>query len=208
MKLTRTLLLTAALGVAAPGAQANLIINGGFESPDIATGTFAILGTIPGWSTTFGAGIEIQDHVAGSPFEGDQHVELDSVGNSGMVQTVVPTVAGTGYRFSFAYSPRPGVSLASNPIDVLVNGVLIDTVSASGIGLTDTSWTIHSYLVSAVGTSTAIEFRATGTSDSLGGYLDDVRFDVNVPEPAGVALVLTGLLALALTRRRPAGRRA
>ena len=104
------------------GARANLIVNGGFEAPVIPNGTFALYPAgIPGWTTNFGPSIEIQRNVAGAPFEGFQFVELDSTGNSGMFQDVV-TAPGASYLFSFAYSPRPNESAASNGIEVRVDG--------------------------------------------------------------------------------------
>jgi hypothetical protein len=199
MRLFRTLLLLPALTLfPLSSAQADLIVNGGFEAPDIPTGTFAIFGAIPGWATSVGPGIEIQDHVAGSPFEGAQHVELDSTANSGMIQTVITTIPGHGYHFSYAYSPRRNVPADSNTVDVFFNGALIATHSISGIGLTDTSWTLFTHHVTAVGAASTVEFRAGGFSNSLGGYLDAVQF---VPEPVSVLLMGIGIAGFARWRR-------
>lgn len=178
-------------------AHANLIVNGGFEDPVISDFDWEIYsGGIPGWSTTFGPGIEIQRNVAGSPFEGHQHVELDSNNNSGMSQSVA-TTAGASYLLSFAYSPRPNVASASNGIELWLDGVLRDTFTGDGIG--DTNWAVRSYSVIGDG-STLIEFRAVGTNESLGGYLDDVR--LTIPEPGTLALSGLAVAALALLRRR------
>jgi hypothetical protein len=177
--------------------NANLITNGGFETPDIGTGSFQVLSTIPGWTTSFGSGIEMQDHVAGSPFDGAQHVELDSFSNSGMLQQI-STVAGQTYMLSFAYSPRPGVASDSNIIEIFFDNVLLDTLTASGIGLPDTSWSIFNYSVTATSGLSLLEFRAAGMSDTLGGYLDEVGLTAatSVPEPASLFLFCTGLLGL------------
>src|SRR6185503_8486120 len=91
----------AALSLIAQGAsaQVNLLINGGFESPVVPSPGFSIFLQIPGWTTTSGAGIEIQSGgIAGTPFEGNQLVETDSAGNSGFEQ-IVPTVAGQAHTF-------------------------------------------------------------------------------------------------------------
>ena len=184
-------------------ANADLIVNGGFEDPDISTGSFAIFGAgIPGWYVTTGDGIEIQDNVAGSPYEGGQHVELDARRNSGMAQNV-GTSSGTLYELVFAFSARPGVSELSNGIDVFWDGLLLDSITASGAGLNDTSWTIYSFLLTAGADHTILEFRATGISDSLGGYLDGISL-VAVPEPGTLALLGIGLFAMSLYRRRKA----
>jgi hypothetical protein len=183
-------------------ARANLITNPGFELPNIGSGTFSILASIPGW-TAFGlSGIEIQDHVAGSPFEGGQHVELDSNANSGMSQ-IIATTPGTAYDLSVAYSPRPGVAASSNGVQIFWDSVPVATLLASGIGLPDTAWTVHHFLVTATGTSSSLQFLAVGTSDSLGGYLDAVGL-VAVSEPVSLSLLGLGLSLVALVggRRR------
>lgn len=181
--LVMVLILFSAVIPYAVHANPDLVMNGGFEEPDVIPGDFQVFTTIPGWTTTVGAGIEIQDQSLPSPptpFEGDQYVELDShfsgslPTNSGMAQTL-STTPGADYVLSFAYSPRPGVSSASNPIEVYWDGVKIDEVTGNGIGLTDTSWSVKTYMVSASSSSTVIEFRAVGTQDTLGGWIDDVR---------------------------------
>jgi len=184
------------LALAPMTAQANLIVNGGFEDPVLPDPSWNVFAGISGWSTTSGPGIEIQRNVAGSPFEGEQFVELDSFSNSGMSQSVA-TTGSASYLLSFAYSPRPNVGDTSNGIELWIDGFLRDSFTGNGIG--DTDWAVRSYSVIGDG-STLIEFRAIGTSDSLGGYLDDVR--LTVPEPGTLALGGLALTALALLRRR------
>ena len=202
-QISGAVLTLAATLVFAPTAHANLILNPSFEAPDVGTGSFSVFSAIPGWTTTAGPGIEIQDHVAGSPFDGAQFVELDSFGNSAMAQTVA-TAAGQTYAFSFAYSPRRGVAPAeSNGIDVLFNGTLLTSLAVSGAGLSDSVWTVHDFVVTATGSSSTIEFRATGTSNSVGGYVDAVSLDpTSVPEPAALLLMSTALGAAGVYRRR------
>lgn len=82
--------------------------------------------------------------------------------------------------------------------DIVVNGNVVDTLSADGSALADTSWVRHSYSVVGIGTSTTIEFRATGTSDSLGGFIDDVRLFAAGAPPTAMAIPASSLPALAL----------
>lgn len=174
-------------------ANANMIVNGSFETPDISTGSWSIFPSIPSWITTFGGGIEIQDHVAASPLDGNQHVELDRWNNSGMSQQIT-TIGGQSYLLSFAYSPRPGVFISSNGIEVFFNSILLDSISVNGIGLPDTIWAIFNYPVTATSALSLLEFRATGQSDSYGGYIDNVQFNqatTVVPEPSTLLLLVT-----------------
>jgi hypothetical protein len=201
MRVIQRLLLAAGMMVLPmTSAQANVIVNGGFEAPDIPAGTFQVFAAIPGWTLVAGHSIEMQDHVAGSPFEGNQFVELDSFANSSM-QQLAPTTALQPYTLSFAYSPRPGVAAASNGIDVFFNGGLVTALATSGIGLQDTAWTVYSFtVVPTLGTSSVV-FTATGVSDQLGGYIDDVRL-TQAPEPVTLSLLAIGLCGVAARRFR------
>jgi hypothetical protein len=175
-------------------ATAGLVTNGSFEADAIPSGTFAYLPSITGWTLASGPAIEIQNHVAGSPFDGNQFVELDSSANSGMYQDIA-TVAGQTYQLSFAYSPRPGVAESSNGIDIRWGGLDLGIIKQTGIGHSDTVWSIHTYDLTATSSLTRLEFTATGTSDSYGGYLDAVSVN-SVPEPASVAMTAMGIGAM------------
>ena len=66
-----------------------------------------------------------------------------------------------------------------------------------------TSWMSYSTNSFAATAGSIIEFRAEGTSDSLGGYVDNIRISDGVPEPASWAMMLIGFGGLgALLRRR------
>jgi hypothetical protein len=199
MSLRKALLatcLSAAALAAAPAGAATTFFND-WESTDFGAGPgFTILPSYEGWTAGPGPGIEVQyNNVAGLPFSGENLVELDSTGNTQMNRNID---AGT-YKLTFYYSPRPGIAAASNGIDVLVNGTSVFNVTGDGGG--QTGWVLQTVNFS-IGAPGVLSFAALGTSDSLGGYLEDVRLAV-VPEPATWAMMLGGfgLLGAALRRR-------
>lgn len=163
------------------GTGDELVENGGFETPDIPTGTWNVYPTgIAGWGVDSGAGIEIQDNVAGAPHSGGQFVELASNNPSSMSQ-VIDTVPGAKYKFSFYFSPRPGVALGDNTIGYKVevtsnSGIIIDdTVGETATSGSGTVWEEVTYNFIALDTQTTLRFSDEGSNNnSLGGYIDDV----------------------------------
>lgn len=162
--------------------EGNLIVNGGFETPDIPTGSWQVYpnATLTNWTVESGAGLEIQDHAAGNPHSGGQLAELDSNDSSVISQTLT-TVAGGKYRLTFWYSPRPGRPAGDNTIGATVkvvsnNAILVNdtTIGAGVAGGSNTSWTSFSYDFIAQDTATKVMFSDLGTSNSYGGYLDDI----------------------------------
>jgi hypothetical protein len=196
----------------APALAQNLIQNGSFESPALGVGNWNIFpGGIPNWSITTGSGIEVQSNVAGTALAGDQLVELDGSDNSGMAQTVA-TQPGAPYLLAFGYSPRPGQGSLTNAIQVFVDGNLVANIAHDGSANADAVWLRYSYAVTATGPAMTIEFRASGTSDGVGGYVDDVTLTpiapaAPVPGPTGSLAAALGALLLPAAWRRLRRRR-
>ena len=190
-------LLAAAIAAASPASAATQIFFNDWDSTDFGAGPgFTVLPSYEGWTAVAGSGIEVQyNGVAGTPFSGENLVELDSHNNSTMERAI-----GSGtYELSFYYSPRPGIPMSSNGIDVLVNGVSIFNVTGDGGG--NTGWVLQTVNFSLAGPGT-LRFAAVGTSDSLGGYIENVTLTA-VPEPATWAMMIggMGLVGTAMRRR-------
>jgi hypothetical protein len=181
----------------------NIVVNGSFEDPALSNPSWSLFTTIPGWSLASGPYIEVQNHVAGDPYAGNQFVELDSTAESAIFQDL-PTVAGVQYYLSFAFSPRPTVPV--NIMGVSWNGSPVTTLSADGSALSNTSWTVYSFTVAATQSTTRLQFSGLGPSDGLGEYLDAVSVE-QTPEPSSIMLCFGGLLFAAAKYRKHAARR-
>jgi len=181
----------------------NIVVNGSFELPALSNPSWSLFDSIPGWSLASGPYIEVQNHVAGNPYDGNQFVELDSTAESAIFQDL-PTLTGVQYYLSFAFSPRPGVPV--NSMGVSWNGSSVTTVNATGTGLLDTSWTVYNFTLTASSTTTRLQFSGLGPSDSLGEYVDAVSVE-QTPEPSSIMLCLGGLLFAAAKYRKHAARR-
>ena len=192
------------IALAATPASAAVVFSSTFENvPGGPTnGNFANVLTADGWTATdSNHPIELQNHAAGNPAPngGNIFVELDSSRNSSMSRVIQ---AGT-YQLSFLYSARPGVDASSNGIQVFLDNVLLDPPgTVTGVGGNQTSWSTVTSGYFTVTSPTTLKFAAVGTSDSLGGYIDNITLNA-VPEPATWAMMITGfgLVGGAMRRR-------
>jgi len=181
------LVAVAVLGILAlfavgASANANLVVNGDFELPAIPHGTWTVFpdGAVPGWTIdySFPTGneyprwLEFQHDVPGlgSAYEGHQYVELDGYDPTKIIQTVASTTQGCSYTLSYAWRPRPNVSV--NDMAVYVDDV--EVARHSGAGGSTTSWTLSTYDFQAAPDPTTIAFAELGPDDQLGMFLDAV----------------------------------
>lgn len=167
-------------------------------------GSWDVWGSLPGWTTIDGAGIEVQTrHTLGGadPQDGDYYVELDSHPRGDSNSTMAQDVAlGVGiYRLSYWYQPRTERA-GDNTLAVFWDGVEI--ASHDETTLTQAGWVQHiaDVDVTAAGDYT-LAFAARGTANSFGAFVDTVEL-TPVPAPAALPLLGAGLAALAYLRRR------
>ncbi|MFM2054070.1 MAG: hypothetical protein RL456_2107 [Pseudomonadota bacterium] len=184
--------LAAGLLLAATGAHANLVTNGTFENPNIATDSSATLVSLGGWATTnwghySGHGVMVADQ-AGNQFAtitpGDLIYTAFTVGTTGM------------YNVSFDYF-NDGVWGLADP--AWNNAVVASTqLDASP------TWTAGGAMVSlTAGESYKLWFAGEMSPPAFNPYLavDNVSVSA-VPEPESFAMMIAGLGALGLMSRR------
>ncbi len=180
-------------GFLAAGAQANLIVNGGFEDNNVAAGGWSYFSSasVNGWD---GSNIEIWDSKDGvvAP-EGTQHAELNAHPNTGSLFSIYQTfstVVGQQYDVSFFYSARENNNEAFNFSVGNLNLLFNDHVVGS--------WNHYTGTFVAQGTTSELRFTSTNSS-TVGNFLDGVVVDVShvtVSEPNSALLILLGLLGL------------
>lgn len=189
------------LALLAQPAGTAIILFSDFESVKSVALTkqrYGQFATAEGWTGGKG-GIEVQTrNVAGKAFSGDSFVELDTFTNSSMFIDLAPG----RYAVSYYYSPRPGIAAASNGIELLLNGNILDSVT--GTGGAGTLWQQRKVDFRTRPNGDILAFAATGKSDGLGGYLDSISISAaTVPEPESWALMIIGFgLVGAVMRQR------
>ena len=176
--------------VAASASQANLLVNGSFETPNDA---IDFTTSIPGWTATAGV---IETAYAGTygviGQDGAKVLELDALGNSTIQQTFSLATT-TSLNVSFLYAAREFYEGSTNDFDVLLNGVVV----ASLRDLTNTQMQTYTFTGAGVAGVNTISFAAVGSSDGLGGIIDNVA----VSTPGPMAALPFALMALKRRKR-------
>ncbi len=184
----------------AVSANANLIVNGGFEDNNVAAGNWAYFSSasVNGWE---GDNIEIWNQFSGvvAP-EGQQHAELNAHPFDGSMFSIFQsfaTVIGQTYDVSFFYSAR----VDSNEQFSFSAGTLAALLNDHVVG----SWTQYTGSFVANSSLSTITF-STNDAGTYGNFLDDVvvTAKVNVVESNPLVMLLIGFAGLILIRRRKA----
>lgn len=196
-------LLTAA--TLSSAANANLLINGGFESPDVATGGWQYFNSssVPGWG---GSNIEIWDHLNSVPaYEGQQFAELNAHAGDGQPYSIYQTFAtnlGQSYDVSFAYRARQSDNeVFQFDIDSLFGNISSWTISDH----TTTGWSVFRSSFVANTPVSSVRFTSiVPSTGTIGNFLDDVSVTTTaqVSEPMTLSLLGLGLIGLGFSRKK------
>jgi hypothetical protein len=196
---------------AASFARADLIVNGSFEQPPVASGYEYVPGgnvTISGWQTIL-TGVERFDpsiYAAGFAQDGLLALDLNTdFGVGGGIQQTIATTAGETYLLSFY------VGTWENAARNGTGHVTVDAGSFSGsFSVANHSptvaWTPFSASFTASGPSTLVKFTNFSMPSEDFSLLDNVSVAA-IPEPGSLTLLALGCLGLFARRAgaRPGG---
>ena len=208
MKMTLLFLLCIAF---CQNAYANLILNGGFEDPQVPDRSWQWFTSdqVVGWE---GSNIEIWDSLNRfEAYQGEQHAELNAHGQSGpfSIFQSFATNLGETYEVSFAYAARRNQSEAFNfDITDASNSILFTSLLNQH---RVKNWSTFNTRFVATSALTTIRF-TTVNQGSYGNFLDAVSVvtssqpslaafrQSNVPEPSTIMLILLAIALLAVKR--------
>jgi hypothetical protein len=168
-----------------PAGGTNLLVNGSLEMAGVGVNGYGAFQAIPGWTAIAGGGsIELWNaHNGVIATDGTTFAELDySWQRDGFGQSV-QTVAGQAYDLSFDLRSRPGVSTATQGVEIVWNDVVVATA------VPGTAWGVFNVALIGTGGQDRLAIRevASQSGDGLGALLDNFRLVAN-EAPAGLAL--------------------
>ena len=190
--------MLAAVSTFAVAANANLVNNGSFEVGNYTGGGFQTLGAnssvITGWTANNIDWI----NTYWTAQAGTKSVDLNAT-SIGSIEQSFGTTAGVQYLVEFYLSGNNAGLPVTKSLQVTADATTYnDTFVTTGNSLTNMGWVKKSFTFTADDASATLKFASTN-SGSFGPAIDNVTVQA-VPEPASMAVISIGLLAL--KRRR------
>jgi hypothetical protein len=183
------------------GANANLIVNGDFESTTLNP-------SVPNGWEAYGFNLRrplaFRSNGVVPPASGSWALDLGPSGideeNGGTIAQSFSVSAPGTYVFSFDYTNE--LNHASHLADFtwFLTGAVADSATLTGIGGGYQSFS-KAYVVSSSGDVT-VGFQDIISGQAYDAVIDNVSF-VSVPEPSSCVMVLIGMIGLGFRRRRP-----
>ena len=187
------------------GAQANLVLNGSFETGTSPGASYTALGTgstaIADWSITSGS----IDYIGGywQAHDGTRSIDLDgtSAGTIRASQSIATSI-GQQYLVSFWMAGNPDGTPNIKTVDVSFgsSGAQIFKFDDTGFSKTNMGWKLESFLYTATGTLSDLSFQSA-TQGAYGPALDDVSVTA-VPEASTWAMMILGFAGVGFTAYR------
>lgn len=190
-------------------ASANLIVNGSFESGDFSPPGNQTMTLAPGSTALTGWDV-VNDSIAwigvGDPWgldaqDGDLFLDLSDYSAGppfGGIQQSFASTVGHEYTVTFQLGSS---TYWGRPASLTVSAAGQSETFSSALTGGNNDWDEKSFVFVATGATTTLSFVGASGVNYIG--LDNVNVAVSaVPEPASGLLVLSGLAALALYRRK------
>jgi hypothetical protein len=200
--------LAALAAISATASASNLLSNGSFEDTAVASGTWNVFASVPGWTVTKANGsatpygLEIRNNNVGTAQDGVNFIELDGYEND-KIQQSFSTVVGKDYEISFWFADRAGVAAGSEGFSAsVVSGASSTSTGFGAVGDNGAAWHLITIDFTADSATSIFSIKGTGTSDGYGTSFDNFYAAAVVPEPATMGLFAAGLAVLGLSRRR------
>ncbi|MBG53991.1 MAG: hypothetical protein CML99_16490 [Rhodobiaceae bacterium] len=172
------------------GATTRELFNTNWEGAS-ASGSdgFIKSGSYGGWESD--GAIEVREGLETSTAGSTTHIELnfDPANNyhdAPNIYRTVETAEGADYTLTFDYAGRPGYDASVNRIEILWDGVVVDTVSVDASSSGNAIWQSFTVNFSGDGDPSRLEIREAGVDEDAGRgmLIDNIRMTETIDEGA------------------------